>query len=123
MPDEKNGKKARQKSNTLTNKEYDRELCQLAVDWILKNQKPDGAWGFYNTSTAEETAYCIQALVIWQRYTGSSLMEKINQAYEWLIRNCEPPYPPLWIDKSLYCPEVLVKSSIVSALVLVEEEA
>jgi len=100
---------------------YDDELCQESVDWILKTQKKDGSWGFYQASTAEETAYCIQALIIWQRYTGKIYRDKIKKARNWLARNSHPPYPPLWIGKSLFYPEILVKSSIVSALTLAEE--
>ncbi len=100
---------------------YDRELCREAMNCILENQRPDGSWGFYSVATAEETAYCIQAMVIWQRDTGETLSREIEHAKDWLIRNCEPPYPPLWIDKSLYCPEILVKSSILSALALAME--
>jgi len=101
---------------------YDDEFCQDAIQWILDTQKRDGAWGFFNgKATAEETAYCIQALAIWQKYTGVSFSAQIKKAGQWLSENCEPPYPPLWIDKSLYCPELLVKACILSALTLVEE--
>ena len=34
-----------------------------AFEWILTSQNPDGSWGYYSP-TAEETAYCLQALVI-----------------------------------------------------------
>lgn len=105
----------------LANK-YDDDLCRDSVKWILETQKEDGSWGYYKTPTAEETAYCIQALAIWQKYTGqSSYSEAIKRAGAWLVQHCEGPYPPLWIDKSLYCPEILVKSSILSALALAEQ--
>lgn len=100
---------------------YDNGLCQESVDWILNTHRPDGSWGFYNFSTAEETAYCIQALTVWQKHGNKIPKDKLNQAKIWLSNNCEPPYPPLWIDKSLYCPELLVQSSILSALILAEE--
>lgn len=102
-------------------KGYDDEICADAVNWILDTQKPDGPWGFYGFSTAEETAYCIQALKIWQIYSGTKINDQLLQAREWLSQHCEAPYPPLWIDKSLYCPEILVKSSILSALALAEQ--
>jgi hypothetical protein len=47
--------------------------------------------------------------------------EQIQKAAAWLKNHCEPPYPPLWIGKSLYCPQSLVMSSILSALELVKE--
>jgi halimadienyl-diphosphate synthase len=103
-------------------KGYDDQLCQESVDWILKTQNANGSWGFYDFSTAEETAHCIQALVIWQRHGGKIRKGTIEQAYRWLSKNFAPPYPPLWIDKSLYCPDVIVRSSILSALLLAEEQ-
>lgn len=100
---------------------YDDELCEESVQWMLDTQKSDGSWGFFNRSTAEETAYCIQALATWQKHTGKSFSSQIEQAGLWLEKHCEPPYPPLWMDKSLYCPEILVKSCILSALTLVDQ--
>lgn len=102
---------------------FDDILCQESIDWILKTQKSNGSWGFYNFSTAEETAYCLQALTTWQKYGGRVRKGSIEQAKNWLLENSKPPYPPMWIDKSLYCPEVLVRSSILSALVLAEEHS
>lgn len=104
-------------------KDYDDKPCQESVNWMLNTQNEDGSWGYYNKPTAEETAYCIQALAIWQKHSGDkSLSIVIERARGWLLAHCEPPYPPLWMDKSLYCPEILVKSSILSALVLAEEQ-
>lgn len=100
---------------------YDDQLCEDSINWILETQEPTGSWGFFNVPTAEETAYCIQALVLWQRYTGKSFREPIRHAQQWLSENCESPYPPLWIGKSLYCPEILVKSCLLSALTLAQE--
>lgn len=100
---------------------YDDRLCEESIKWILETQEQNGSWGFYYSPTAEETAYCIQALAKWQQYTGRSFRARIQRAAIWLMANCEPPYLPLWIGKSLYCPEVLVKSSILSALALAQE--
>ncbi len=106
---------------TIAASGYDDQLCEESIKWILETQEPDGSWGFFNVPTAEETAYCIQALVVWQRHAGGSFQERIKRARHWLLENCELPYPPLWIDKSLYCPEILVKSCILSALTLAQE--
>ncbi len=100
---------------------YDDEICQDSANWILNTQNADGSWGFYGFSTAEETAYCIQALKIWQRHGGKGLQGNIEKAGNWLSKNCSLPYPPLWIDKSLYRPEAIVRSTILSALILAEE--
>jgi halimadienyl-diphosphate synthase len=98
---------------------YDDEMSQDSIEWILKKQRADGSWGM-NISTAEETAYCIQALALWQKY-GKNLPEgRITQAKMWLENNIDKPLPALWISKALYCPDLVVKSAILSALKLAQ---
>ncbi|KAF0107880.1 MAG: Halimadienyl diphosphate synthase (type-B diterpene cyclase) [Anaerolineaceae bacterium] len=97
---------------------YDRKLAKQAVDWILESQKPNGAWGFFHAPTAEETAYCIQALSVWNQTGGKIDPSVLRKASDWLLEHAEPPYPPMWIGKCLYCPEKVVRSSILSALSL-----
>ncbi len=104
---------------------YADELVTSAVDWVLNTQNDDGSWGFYNnTSSAEETAYCLQALAIWKRQ-GKGDEEITNDILEhganWLKAHMDDPYPWLWIGKSLYCPELVVEFAILSALMLVEQ--
>jgi halimadienyl-diphosphate synthase len=100
---------------------YDAILCREAVEWILAMQRSDGSWGFFDgRPTAEETAYSIQALVHWQKHSGVCVSTQISRGAAWLSKNCEPPYPPLWVSKTLYCPEAVVKAAIVSAIRLAE---
>lgn len=96
------------------------EIVRTAVDWILRTQNPNGAWG-YQFPSAEETAYCIQALETWREYGGDIPKEATRRAAAWLSENSEPPYPPLWIGKGLYTPESVVRSAILSALLLTEK--
>ncbi|BBX98191.1 type B diterpene cyclase [Mycobacterium lacus] len=101
---------------------YDDALCAEAIEWILDTQRSDGSWGFFDgPATAEETAYCIQALAHWQKQGGAFLGTQIRRAGEWLSRHCKPPYPPLWVAKTLFCSETVVRAGILSALRLVEE--
>jgi halimadienyl-diphosphate synthase len=101
---------------------YDFEMCERAINWILQTQKADGSWGSIpNFSTAEETAYCIQALKIWEKYHGKIQEGRVAKALLWLEKNCEPPYPSLWIGKALYCPVHVVRSTILSALELARQ--
>lgn len=100
---------------------FDDEMCKKAVDWIVSTQRSNGGWGYYGVATAEETAYCLQALGIWRRRTGRVPSIRVEHGRRWLIQNSEPPYPPLWIGKSLYCPELLVQSVVLSALALSQE--
>lgn len=97
---------------------YADDLCSDAIDWMILTQNDKGAWGYYGIPTAEETSYCIQALRIWQRYGGKVSEGIITQGAQWLSENDQPPYPPMWISKALYCPELVVQSVIACALEL-----
>jgi halimadienyl-diphosphate synthase len=96
-------------------------LVDGAAYWMLETQKSDGSWGYY-MSTAEETAYCLQALIIWKRHGHPVPDDVIRRGATWLSNRLEPPYPPLWIGKCLYCPKRVVRSTILSALMLVAQE-
>ncbi len=98
---------------------YADELIEPAVDWLCETQNPDGSWGYY-FPTAEETAYALQSLEIARRWGYPISGSVIDEARIWLLDHMEPPYPPLWIGKCLYCPELVVRSAILSALALVE---
>lgn len=98
--------------------EYDLKLCQQAVDWILKTQSANGAWGYFGVPTAEETAFCLQALKIWRNSGNAVPSGRIEMAHMWLSENSKPPYPWMWIAKTLYYPELIIQSSIMTALAL-----
>ena len=100
---------------------YIPELARSAVDWIVETQNLDGSWGYY-LSTAEETAYCLQALICWQRNGGKLPGGAIQRALDWLAGHMDPPYPPMWIGKCLYCPVLVVRSAILSALMMGAQE-
>jgi hypothetical protein len=91
------------------------------VNWIINTQRSNGSWGFYGFSTAEETAYCIQALCMWKRYGGKIPEGQLELARQWLEANANEPKRSLWIDKSLYCPEAIVDAAILSAIQLAKE--
>lgn len=99
---------------------YDRIVLQKGFDWLINTQKQDGSWGYY-LSTAEETAYCLQALVICHKGGLSVPADVLIQGLNWLIQHKDPPYPPLWIGKSLYTPVFVVQSTILSAQIMVEQ--
>jgi halimadienyl-diphosphate synthase len=96
--------------------DYDKELCQNAINWILKTQNSDGSWGYFGFPSAEETAFCLQALKIWQKNGYEVSKGRVEVAASWLSAHCEPPYPWMWIAKTLYYPELIIQSSIISAL-------
>lgn len=98
------------------------QVASAAVEWLLESQRPDGSWGFFLAASAEETAYCMQALCTWrQRYQGEVPKDVLKRAADWLMANQHLPYAPLWIGKCLYCPEIVVQSAVVSALMLVSQ--
>ena len=99
---------------------YAEHLVESGVAWLLETQRSDGSWGYY-MPTAEETADCLQALVTWRRQGHSVPNDAIQRGADWLAVHAEPPYPPLWIGKCLYCPELVVRSAILSALTLVAQ--
>lgn len=99
---------------------YADELVDNAAYWIIETQNEDGSWGFY-IPTAEETAYCLQALVIWKR-SGHPVPDGVlKRGAGWLMAHMDEPLPPLWIGKCLYCPIHVVRSAILSALILVAQ--
>jgi halimadienyl-diphosphate synthase len=100
---------------------HDDELIDDTVYWILETQNQDGSWGYY-MPTAEETAYCLQALIAWKRHGGHVPGDVLKRGTTWLADHTELPYLPLWIGKCLYCPQLVVRSAILSALTLVEQE-
>ena len=100
----------------------DDEICQDAITWILSTQNEDGSWGYSETPTAEETAYCLQALMYWKARHGRVSSEPIKQGMNWLQDHAADPYIPLWIGKGLYCPEHIVRSAILSALGMAFQE-
>jgi len=95
----------------------DHDLARSAVRWILDTQRPDGGWGYCDGVTAEETAYCLQALGLYDRYVEPVDKEVIARGREKLLA-CTEEMPPLWIGKCLYTPVRVVQSSIYSALAI-----
>jgi len=92
-------------------------LVEESVQWILRSQNSNGSWGTY-LPTAEETAYAIQALWVWNQKVARVPKATLKNGARWLHENMDKPYPPLWIGKCLYCPNLVIRSAVVSALAL-----
>jgi halimadienyl-diphosphate synthase len=100
---------------------YAEDLVEAAIEHMLASQKSDGTWGEPH-STAEETAYALQALCIWKRNGHHVDEDVLRVGGAWLIQHMTRPQPLLWIGKCLYSPVRVVKSTILSALGMVLQD-
>ncbi|MEU5939889.1 prenyltransferase/squalene oxidase repeat-containing protein [Micromonospora sp. NPDC047548] len=90
-----------------------RPAVKRAVGWVLDGQQSDGSWGRWR-GTAEETAYGL--LVLLAGRPSPAVDAAVATAARWLstaddVRN----HPPLWHDKDLYHPELIVRAAVVAA--------
>jgi halimadienyl-diphosphate synthase len=93
------------------------DLVAESVEWMLKSQNANGSWGTY-IPTAEETAYALQALWVWNEKVARIPKTVFKNGAHWLQEHIDPPYPPLWIGKCLYNPRLVIRSAVISALAL-----
>jgi halimadienyl-diphosphate synthase len=94
--------------------------AQPFVEWLVSSQHEDGSWG-NSLGTPEETAYCLQALGVWNLRNKTIPHHVIEKGVQYLEKNIDAPYQPLWIGKGLYSAGNVVRSAILSALALAEE--
>jgi halimadienyl-diphosphate synthase len=96
-------------------------LTDEAVGWMEQTQRPDGSWGFFERSTVEESAYCVQALACHRRAGGQVAADAIERGARF-IEDARPPagqdYEPLWVAETLYAPTHVVHATVLSALIL-----
>jgi halimadienyl-diphosphate synthase len=101
----------------------DSACAQTAVDWLVNTQRPDGSWGYYDAGTPEETAYALQALISHFRGGGKVGRAILDSAARFLEDSMTPQIPsptPLWLTKCVYTPVRVVRSSLLSALAMME---
>ena len=96
------------------------DVVTESVEWILDSQNANGSWGTY-IPTAEETAYALQALWVWNEKVAEVPKAVFQEGVRWLREHLDPPYPPLWIGKCLYNPRLVIRSAVISALTLAEQ--
>jgi halimadienyl-diphosphate synthase len=92
-------------------------LVDRSRHWLRQSQNADGSWGFYGQPTSEETAYGLLGLLA-NRELDERDRDRCQAAADFLhasIRH-ETPNPPLWIDKCLYIPPLVVNAAIEAAL-------
>jgi hypothetical protein len=93
------------------------DLAASRLNWILKTQNDDGGWGYLDHSTAEETAYCLEGLLLWHSAVAPVDTAVLEAGIKFLRSQAgNTNYVPLWISKGLYTPHNIVKSAILSSL-------
>jgi hypothetical protein len=89
-------------------------LVARSRDWLRHSQNADGSWGFYGEATPEETAYGLLALAT---SADDRDMRHCDAAASYLHQTRDSAtHPPLWIDKCLYIPPLVVNAAIDAAL-------
>ncbi len=92
-------------------------LIKPAVDYLIESQRPDGSWGIFR-GTAEETAYCVQALTLALPYSAD-VDKRLARALSFLSsEGAKKPHSELWIGKGLYAPTYVIDATILSARAL-----
>lgn len=95
----------------------DNTLVETRLKWILRTQNSDGGWGYFEESTPEETAYCLESLLWWDKHVQRLDDTILDKAVSYLIPHItDERYTPLWIGKSLYSPHYVVKAAILGAI-------
>lgn len=87
-----------------------------AVDWVRDTQRADGSWGLWG-GTAEETAYALQVLLGAGRPTPPGLGAAVRRALVFLDDHDGGTGHgvPLWHDKDLYHPVLIVRAAVLAA--------
>ena len=95
-------------------------MAKDAIRFLEESQRSDGSWGHFDRSTAEETASCLQALVVQQRGGAVVAPDVIVRATAWLMEQRSRPteHPPLFVGRVLFCPARVVEASVIAALAL-----
>lgn len=93
------------------------ELLPSRIQWIIKTQKADGGWGYFNGSTPEETALGLQALLFWDRHVARIDSDVLDAAAHYLMTHYRTTnHVPFYIGKCLYMPQHVVQATILAAL-------
>jgi hypothetical protein len=98
------------------------DLARTRIQWIQKTQHRDYGWGYMGESTPEETAYCLQALLYWNRVVEPVNPVILDHAAQYLADHIsDKSFTPLWIGKSLYAPYFPIKSAILGAMSMYQQ--
>ena len=102
-------------------------MVERSRSWLRETQNADGSWGYCGQPTPEETAYAVLALAARDpgdldeadrrrcALAGRYLRRALLNTSRW---DPEQVYPPLWIDKCLYTPTLVVRAAIEAASIV-----
>jgi len=93
-----------------------------ALEWIRHTQRGDGSWGFYDQPSLEETAYGLLALAgqpgelsAADRRRCAAALRRLDTSARVEGRMDADAFPPLWVDKCLYVPPLVVHAAVEAA--------
>ncbi len=93
------------------------DLARTRLKWILRTRNDDGGWGYLGSSTPEETAYVLEALLYWDEQVERLPPGVIEAGVRYLrphaLAQC---FPSLYIAKTLFTPTRVVQSAILGVL-------
>lgn len=90
-------------------------LVERSREWLRQSQNADGSWGFYGQPTLEETAYGLLALASAPELSSRDVARCEAAAAYLDTASAEPEFPPMWIDKCLYTPPLIVRAAVEAA--------
>ncbi|MBV8087108.1 MAG: hypothetical protein JO247_20050 [Chloroflexi bacterium] len=102
-------------------------MVERSRSWLRETQNADGSWGYCGQPTPEETAYAVLALAARDpgdldeadrrrcALAGRYLRRAMLNTSRW---DPDQVYPPLWIDKCLYTPTLVVRAAIEAARIV-----
>jgi len=96
--------------------DWDNDLVQTCVDYILSKQHACGGWGHGSTANPEDTAHAVLGLITaWEAgLLKDSMPLKLASAYLQKTANTQPQ-ERLWIGKTLYQPIGVAQAAIFAA--------
>ncbi|MEU6075338.1 prenyltransferase/squalene oxidase repeat-containing protein [Micromonospora sp. NPDC047074] len=91
-------------------------VLDRAAGWVRDTQRDDGSWGLW-TGTPEETAYALQVLLGTGRPPRPGLAGVVRRALAYLDGQPDGAADgvPLWHDKDLYHPVLIVRAAVLAA--------
>jgi halimadienyl-diphosphate synthase len=91
-------------------------IASVHLQEVLGSQHSDGGWGYFGSSTLEETAYALQSLLYWHCHVSKIDKQVLTAGVAYLSLNMQKRQPSLWIGKCLYTPSNVVRAAVLSAL-------